>query len=152
PPVGVDRVGATAITTTPNGVTLHADDFASTTPATFDPADNNAPSSNSYLGVYITTLPFKGALTLNGNPVQAGAFIVKTDLDANRLVYTPNANETTSVPNYANFLFQVKDSGGTATFSAQDTDQTQRTISINLQVQHHAPAGANAGSNVSGTV
>src|SRR4029078_3207399 len=50
PPLGVDST----ITTSPSGYTFAASDFASTTPAQFDPAD--VPAPNGYAGILISSL------------------------------------------------------------------------------------------------
>src|SRR5262249_39663654 len=81
PPVGLDKT----VATTPFGYTFVASDFASITPALFDPAD--VPLPNAFAGVIITSLPIQGFLTENGNPVRAGDFVTKADLDTGHLVF-----------------------------------------------------------------
>src|SRR5205085_1484183 len=44
---------------------------------------------DSLLAVKITTLPGLGSLTLNGAAVSAGQFISVSDINANKLKYTP---------------------------------------------------------------
>ena len=87
------------------------------------------------LSVRITGLPADGVLRLNGVPVASGAVISKAAIDANQLVFTPDANEsgidgyaTAGVGNlrqdYANFNFQVFDGSANSTPATMRIDVT----------------------------
>ena len=56
------------------------------------------------------------------------------------MVFTPATNGNGT--GYASFTFQVQDDGGTAN-GGQDTDQTARTMTINVTWVNQAPQGAN---------
>jgi peptidase M10/serralysin-like protein/hemolysin type calcium-binding protein len=96
---------------------------------------------NSMLGVYITTLPTAGSLTLNGSAVVAGQFVSESDLVANALVFTPAGLGN----NYSSFTFQVKDNGGTA-LGGVDTDQTPNTLTFNVAVLPPSLSGSSGGT------
>jgi VCBS repeat-containing protein len=112
--------------------TFAASDFGFTDP-------NDTPA-NAFLSVEITTLPATGTLKNNGVAVNAGEFVLVSDINANKLTYTPTAN--TSGANYTSFTFQVKDDGGTAN-SGADTDQSPNTLTVNIDPVNVAPDGAN---------
>ncbi|MGB0129377.1 MAG: type I secretion C-terminal target domain-containing protein, partial [Rhodocyclaceae bacterium] len=97
--------------------------------AAFGAADVDTPPAN--LSIRISTLPADGVLTLGGVPVAVGLVIGKADIDAGRLIFTPDRNESgdnsfTSAgvgnlqSDYARFNYQVSDgssSSATATLS-----------------------------------
>ncbi len=120
PPAGADRPVTTAEDST---YTLVAADFGFTDP-----------DSTAMAGVRIDTLPAKGSLTLNGNPVAAGDFITTADITANRLRYTPVANENGST--YTTFTFSVRDNSNDA---ATEYDPTPNTITVNVTPVNDAP-------------
>jgi hypothetical protein len=126
-PAGADAT-LTAIENTPRAFTVA--DFG------FTDTDGNA-----LLSVKITTLPGAGTLTLNGNAVVAGDFIVASEIAAGHLIYTPalNANGNSA----ASFTFQVRDNGGTAN-GGVDTDPSPNAITFNVTPVNDAPAGADA--------
>ena len=124
-PSGAD---ATVTVQTNSAYTFHQADFGFT--------DANDTPANSLASVVLSTLPLAGSLTLNGNPVNAGDSILIADLDANRLVFTPVSGHAA----YASFAFQVRDNGSNVPPNA-NLDPTPNTISINITIQHHAPAG-----------
>jgi hypothetical protein len=86
---------------------------------------------DSFLAVKITSLPTNGTLYwYNGSSwvtVTAGQFISVSDLNANRLKYTPPTNYTGS----PTFTFQVQDDGGTD-FGGIDLDPIVNTMTINI--------------------
>jgi cadherin-like protein len=124
-PAGTDKTIATAQNT---AHTFSAADFG------FTDADGN-----TLLSVKITTVPGAGTLTNNGVTVNAGDFIAKADLDAGKLIFTPALNATGA--GYASFTFQVQDDGGTAN-GGVDSDASPNTITIDVGLLNHAPAGA----------
>ena len=127
-PVGADK---TVTTLEDTAYTFGAADFGFA-----DPSD--APA-NTLLSVKITTLPGAGTLTLNGVVVNAGDFILASDIAAGKLVYTPGADGNGAA--YASFTFQVQDNGGTAN-GGVDLDGTARTLTVNVSSVNDAPPGA----------
>jgi ELWxxDGT repeat protein len=105
-----------------------------------DPFDNPA---NAFLGVKIATIPFNGTLSFNGGPitpamVQAGYFVLATDLDLHKLAYAPAANTNNFNTVAPTFTFQVQDMGGTAN-GGIDLDPTPHTITLNVTPVNDAP-------------
>jgi hypothetical protein len=90
--------------------------------------------------VKITTVATDGKLKLNGVDVTAGQIITVADIDAAKLQFFPDANET-GTP-YATFTFQVQDNGGTAN-GGVDLDQSADTMTVNVNSVNDEPAGAN---------
>jgi hypothetical protein len=129
PPAGADRAVTTA---EDSSYTLVATDFGFTDP-----------DSTAMAGVRIVSLPAKGSLTLNGNPVAAGDFITTADITANRLRYTPVANENGST--YTTFTFSVRDNSSDA---ATEYDPTPNTITVNVTPVNDAPIATNSASLV----
>ncbi|MDI1258673.1 Ig-like domain-containing protein [Aquabacterium sp.] len=127
-PVGTDK---TVTTLEDMAYTFAAADFGFA-----DPSDVPA---NTLLSVKITTLPGAGTLTLNGVAVNAGDFILASDIAAGKLVYTPGANSNGA--NHANFTFQVQDDGGTAN-GGVNLDGTPRTMTVDVTSVNDAPVGA----------
>jgi VCBS repeat-containing protein len=115
------------ITTSEDGVyTFSASDFGFT--------DANDSPANSLQSVVITTLPATGTLRLNGSTFVAGAEITAAQIPL--LTYTPVGNGSGS--NYANFTFQVRDTGGVAN-SGINLDPTPNTITFNVSAVNDAP-------------
>ena len=82
------------VTTPPDGpYTFTADDFA----------------DGPFECIGIVSLPADGVLTLNGVAVSAGDEIRKSDIDAGRLVFTPDEGESGSA--YTSFTFRAGDCG-----------------------------------------
>ena len=69
---------------------------------------------NTLASVKVAAVPTRGTLALDGTPVTANQSVTKADIDANRLVFTPEANANGD--DYASFLFRVSD--GTAESAA----------------------------------
>jgi VCBS repeat-containing protein len=111
--------------------TFVASDFGFT-----DPADSPA---NAFLSVEITTLPSTGTLKNNGVALTAGDFVLVSDINTNKLTFTPTSNTFGS--NYTSFTFQVKDDGGTANGGA-DLDPSPNTITVNVDPVNLPPDGA----------
>ncbi|MBF0400894.1 MAG: FG-GAP repeat protein [Magnetococcales bacterium] len=87
----------------------------------------NASGGQTLSSVVITSLPTVGTLTLSGSAVTAGQEISAANLG--NLVYTPVAGATGSP--YADFSFQVRDSGGTAN-GGMDLDPTPNRITLRV--------------------
>ena len=82
------------VTTSSDGTyTFSADDFA----------------DGLFECIGIVSLPVNGVLTLNGVAVSAGDEIRKSDIDAGRLVFTPDEGESGSA--YTSFTFRAGDCG-----------------------------------------
>jgi len=126
PPAGTDTAVATP-ENTPYAFAIADFGFS-------DPNDNPA---NALAAVIIGSLPMAGTLTNNSSPVAAGDSVSAGDIQANRLVFTPDSN--TSGPGYASFVFQVRDDGG-----GDDLDLSANTITIDVTSANHAPAGMGA--------
>ena len=93
---------------------------AEDTPYTFAAADFNfadVDPGDTLASVTIVTPPAAGALANDGTAVTAGQSIVKADIDANKLVFTPAADAAGDP--YASFTFKVSD--GTAESAAAYT-------------------------------
>jgi hypothetical protein len=102
--------------------------------------------ANNFASVVIGNLPLAGSFTLNGVAVSSGQSIAVADITAGLLQLAPalNANGTA----YASFTFKVQDDGGTAN-GGINTDQTARTMSINVTPVNDAPVAVSA--TVAGT-
>jgi hypothetical protein len=108
--------------------------------ANFGFTDPNDTPANAFQAVKITTVATDGKLKLNGVDVTAGQIITVADIDAAKLQFFPDANET-GTP-YATFTFQVQDNGGTAN-GGVDLDQSADTMTVNVNSVNDEPAGAN---------
>ena len=112
--------GLNAPPTAANATVATPEDTDRTFAATdFSYADNDSDDLDS---VKIIALPAagKGTLTLNGTAIAAGALpkaVTATELDANKLTYSPPANANGM--GYASFTFKVND--GTADSAAEYT-------------------------------
>lgn len=100
-----------------------------------DPVDVPA---NRFAAVKIQTLPQAGRLTDNGNDLTAGMRIPVADITGGKLKYIPGVNGFGI--NYASFLFQVQDDGGTAN-GGLDTDAVTRRLTINVTQANQPPVG-----------
>src|SRR5262249_53464194 len=102
-------------------------------------SDPNDSQPNSFQAVRISSLPASSSLLLNGSPVQAGDFILASQIGG--LSFTPatNANDGNSVR--PQFTFQVQDNGGTANGGA-DLDPIPKTVTISVTSVNDAPNGS----------
>lgn len=75
--------------------------------------------------VTITGLPAAGTLTLNGTAVETGAAVLKSEIDAGKLVFTPAANANGS--GYATFTYTVSD----GTLSSAPATATINVLAVN---------------------
>lgn len=91
---------------------------------------------DNFTAVTLSSLPQAGNLTLNGLAVAAGQRINAADIAAGLLIFTPAANANGAA--YAGFTFNVQDDGGTAN-GGVDTDQTARTLTLNVTAVNDAP-------------
>ncbi|NOS98740.1 MAG: retention module-containing protein, partial [Methylotenera sp.] len=115
-PTGATDVGTVTVNVGTNNPPTSVDvlkTIAEDTPLVLGTADfafADADLGQTLVNVRIDVLPTNGSLTLNGNPVLAGAVISVADIAAGSLVFTPalNANGVA----YANFTFSVQDSAG----------------------------------------
>ncbi|MDI1227824.1 MAG: cadherin-like domain-containing protein, partial [bacterium] len=135
--VSVDDAPSGADTT----VTMLEDASLTLALANFVFADPNDSPADNFLSIFITTLPALGVLRLNGVAVTAGQEVLVTDINANRLVYTPPANANGAA--YTSFTFQLKDDGSTA-FGGEVVDASPNTLTISITPVNDAPAGTNA--------
>ena len=87
-------------------------------------------------GVIISTLPAAGGLKLDGSAVTANNSIPVADINASKLVFSPDSNGNSS--GYTSFTFQVKDDGGTAN-AGVDTDPSANTITIDVNDINDVP-------------
>src|SRR5262249_15641998 len=136
PAAGTDK---TITTVEETAYTFAAADFGFT-----DPADAGSNSgANALLAVEITTLPGSGALEDNNVAVSVGQFIPVADIMANKLVYTPAADQNGN--GLASFTFEVQDDGGTAN-GGVDLDQSPNTITVNATAVNDAPVNTVPGT------
>jgi len=137
-------VNVTAVNDAPSGASRSVTTLENTSyvfsAADFGFTDANDSPANNLLAVKITTVPGAGNLTLNGIAVNAGDFVLASDIAAGKLVFDPALNATGT--NYASLTFQVQDDGGTAN-GGIDLDATPRTLNINVTLDlNTAPQGA----------
>lgn len=93
----------------------------------------NAPADR-LLYVLITSLPVNGTLRLDGQAIAAGGTVLKTDIDAGKLVYVaPSLGASNS-----SFGFRVRDDGGT-THGGVDTDPVSRIMRIAVAARPDLP-------------
>ncbi|MDO9002015.1 MAG: cadherin-like domain-containing protein, partial [Aquabacterium sp.] len=133
-PMGSDK---TVSTTAGNSYIFGMADFGFT--------DLRDAPANAFWSVGISTLPGAGSLTLNGAAVNAGDFVLASDIAAGKLMFTPVTGASGAV--YASFTFQVMDDGGTA-LAGSDTDVTARrmTIAVTSAEVPGMPGTSNPGS------
>ncbi len=84
--------------------------------------------NNGFKSVFISSLPFKGTLLLDGVAVAAGTDVSVADIQAGKLSFVPDANSSGNVE----FGFQVRDDGGTAGCNASDLDLSPNHITFNV--------------------
>ena len=109
-----------------------------------DPDDD--PPDQLY-GILITTLPDKGTLG-TGVAFEAGQIYLVTSYQGGvYLQFQGDDGPGEYGEEYTSFTFQVIDTGGTFD-GGQDTDQTPRTITIDLLQVHNAPVTANSSITV----
>jgi Ca2+-binding RTX toxin-like protein len=109
PADGVITLDVTPVADVPTVTAPPALSTTEDTPRTLTAADFNFADGDgdALASVTITSLPAAGTLTLDGAAVAAGAPILKADIDAGRLVFTPAANA--SGTGYATFAYTVSD-------------------------------------------
>jgi len=92
--------------------------------------------NNNLLEVVFTTLPVNGSFELDGIAVPAGQSVAMTDINAGRLEYRPDANQS-GVP-YDSLQFKVRDDGGTDR-GGVDTDQVANAFIFNVDPVNDPP-------------
>ena len=159
-------ISVTAVNDAPSGtnitVTLNEDAFTTLSRSTFGFSDL-ASEGNSFVSVTVNPTS-AGTLTLNGVAITGPTVVTVAQLDSGLLRFTPVANANGT--GYANFTFQVTDSGGTAN-GGVDTDPTPNTVTFNVTALNDGPvavadaataveaggvANATAGTNPTGNV
>lgn len=90
-------------------------------------------AGKTFTGVYLTTVPTHGTLTLDGVALNAHDLIPTGQIAGNQLVYTPGVGASGN--NYASFTFQVEDSG----FLDEYMDPTPNTITVNVTAGNQPP-------------
>jgi hypothetical protein len=125
---------------TSNTVTTLEDTAYTFSTADFGFADPSDAPADALTAVRIATLPAAGALIDNGVAVAAGQFVSVADIAGGKLTFTPAANANGA--GYANFSFQVQDSGGIAN-GGVDVDPAPRTMTINVTAVNDAPVLGN---------
>jgi Ca2+-binding RTX toxin-like protein len=90
--------------------------------------------ADSFTAVKVTTLPNHGTLTNHGNAVNAGDTVSIADITGGFLAFAPAANANGA--GYANFTFQVQDSG-----PGNNLDLSPNTITFDVTAVNDAPAG-----------
>ena len=101
--------------------TFEADDFS------FSDTD----SGDTLSGVEVVTLPSDGTLTLDGTDVTLNQDVTESDIDDDKLVFTPAANANGT--GYASFTFKVSD--GT------DKSSDAYTMTVNVTAVNDAATG-----------
>ncbi len=133
-------------------VSLHDDSFVGIdntltaledTPIIVDIHDFSNVDEEDYHQVFIriSRLPIAGVLTFDGIAVVRGQLISINDIKANKLVFTPSANENGDT--YASIKFQVIDDV-VASNVLDDEDSIQHTLTINVTPVNDAPNGNNS--------
>ena len=117
-PTATDKTVTTAEDT---AYTFGVDDFGFT----------DADTSDALVAITVVTLPVRGALTLGGAAVAANQAVSAHDLQASRLVFTPDPNAHGA--GHASFTFTVSD--GTADSAAANT------VTFDVTPVNDAPAG-----------
>ncbi len=136
-------VTLTGVNDAPSGgnkaVTVSEDQAYALKITDFGFTDPNDKPANGLQLVKITALPGKGSLKLNGVAVTTGQTINASDITANKLVFTPIANDNGN--NYAAFAFQVQDNGGVAN-GGKNLDVTANTMTFNVNNVNDLPTGS----------
>ena len=108
---------------------------------TFEAGDfsfSDTDSGDTPSGVEVVTLPTAGTLTLDGTDVTPTQDVTKSDIDDDKLVFTPAANANGT--GYASFTFKVSD--GT------EKSDSAYTMTVNVTAVNDAATGA---PSISGT-
>jgi len=138
--VQTSTVTITGVNDAPSGsdksITILEDTARALTAADFGFSDSDG---GIFSGVYISSLPTAGSLTLSGAAVTVDRFVTLTELMTNKLVFTPAPNAQGA--NHARFTFQVKDSGGTAN-GGINVDPSPNTLSFDVTALNDAPTGS----------
>lgn len=124
---------------TPTTVAVLEDGSHTFTVADFGFTDPNGLPTHNFFAVKIGTLPSQGTFTLNNVAVTANQFVSVADINSGLLVYTPTPG--TNGTNYASFLFQVQDDGGTLN-GGVDLDVNGRLLTLDVLSVNDAPSGA----------
>ncbi|MFN6131869.1 MAG: cadherin-like domain-containing protein, partial [Synechococcaceae cyanobacterium] len=144
---GTLSITVTSVNDAPSGadktITLLEDTaytFSATDFGFIDPADSASSSgANSLQGVFLSSLPTTGSLTLAGATVTLGQDISAANLSSLTFPSAAHANGS----GIGSFTFQVRDNGGTAN-GGVDLDPTANTIRFNATPVNDAPSGTNA--------
>jgi VCBS repeat-containing protein len=126
-----------APTSADNTVTLAEDGSYTFKVADFAFADLEDMPQNGFMSIVITDPPGRGRLSIDGETVVAGREITLADIA--RLVYTPDENG--HGPAYGDFLFRVKDNGGTEN-GGSDTSEPYR-MHVDVTPVSDAPDASN---------
>ncbi len=122
-----DAPNVVTVDTNENGGSGGTDSTVTTPPGgsyTFTADDFTGSGGGQFECVQIVTLPADGVLTLNGVAVNAGDEIRKSDIDAGRLVFTPDEGGSGSP--YTSFTYRAGDCGAL-------NDGPESTVTIHLQ-------------------
>ena len=126
---GIGRTGNTVPTASNGAVTTEED-----TAHTFEAGDfsfSDTDSGDTLALVEVVTLPLAGTLTLDGTDVTPAQDVTKSDIDDDKLVFTPAANANGT--SYASFTFKVSD--GTV------KSDSAYTMTVNVTAVNDAATG-----------
>src|SRR5690349_19316014 len=116
PSANTITIDVTSVNDAPAGadktVTTLEDQAYTFATADFGFSDTHDSPVNGLAAVKITSLPTNGSLTNNGVAVTVGEEVSAAAITANKLVFTPGADDNGA--GYASFDFKVRDDGGTA--------------------------------------
>lgn len=137
-PVGADE---TATTLEDTAYTLSGGDFGfSSGVDDYQDIEGSAPGR-----ITIAVLPTNGTLTLNGAAVAVDDVITFLDIDAGKLVWTPDANHNGT--GIASLVYKISDNGGTAN-GGHDTAAHTNTLTFNVTAVNDAPEAVDATRSV----
>ena len=131
---GTGSTSATVIVNTPPTATdgsVTTDEDAAHTFEADDFNFSDTDSGDTLSLVEVVTLPLAGTLTLDGNAVTTTQDVTESDIDADKLVFTPAANANGT--GYASFTFKVSD--GT------DKSALAYTMTVNVTAVNDAVTG-----------
>ncbi len=135
-------VTVTSVNDAPAGtdktVTILEDASYTVAASDFGFSDANDSPANAFQAVKITAIS-GGTLRNNGTAVNSGDTVLVSDINLNRLVFTPTANANGA--GAAQFKFQVQDDGGTAN-TGVNLDQSANTFLFNITAVNDAPSSA----------
>ena len=122
------------------------------TAADFNFADEDA--GDTLASVRVTSVEAAGDLELDGTDVTAGQVIMKADIDAGRLIFTPAENANGA--GYATFMFKVSDgtdeSFDTYTMTIDVTPENDAPVfdddTLTRALAENTPAGENVGDPI----